>query len=158
MSEVRITDPKTGGAKGSKPERYDLLPFDALDEVTRVYAFGEGKYPTGEDGIPNWQKGYRWSLSLAAMFRHGSRIMQGEDVDPESRCLHAAHIAWHALLLITYKLRGLGTDDRAATAAARARALPEHAGPNGTETQEPRHACGRPYGVAHLDCTVCYGA
>ena len=116
MAEVRITDPKTGGAKGQKPERYDLLPFDALDEVTRVYAFGEGKYPTGEDGVPNWQKGYRWSLSLGAMFRHGSRIMQGEDYDPESGCLHAAHIAWHALLLITYKLRGLGTDDRASTA------------------------------------------
>jgi hypothetical protein len=105
--EVRVTDPKTGGQKGSKPERYDLLPWDALDEVARVYGFGATKYDDH-----NWLKGYKWSLTAAALARHFSKMMQGEDRDPESGCLHAAHIAWHCLTWITFFLRKLGTDDR----------------------------------------------
>lgn len=105
--EVRITDPETGGQKGQKPERYDLFPFDALDEVARVYGEGAKKY---EDD--NWLKGYRWRLSFGALLRHVSKALQGEDVDPETGCLHLAHAAWHCLTLITFKKRGLGTDDR----------------------------------------------
>ncbi len=40
MSEERITDPRTGGQAGRKAERWDLFPFDALDEVARVYHEG----------------------------------------------------------------------------------------------------------------------
>jgi hypothetical protein len=97
----------TGGQKGQKPERYDLFPFDALDEVARVYGEGAKKY---EDH--NWLRGYRWSLSVGALCRHIARFMCGEDRDPETRCLHLAHAAWHCLTLVTFKLRGLGTDDR----------------------------------------------
>lgn len=108
MSEVRITDPKTGGQKGQKAERYDLFPFDALDEVARVYHVGAQKYE--ED---NWLKGYRWRLSAGALLRHVARFMQGEDRDQETGCLHLAHAAWHCLTLLTFSLRKLGTDDRA---------------------------------------------
>lgn len=113
MTEVRHTDPKTGGQKGVKSERYDLIPFEALDEVARVYAFGATKYDDH-----NWRKGYPWSWSLGALGRHLSAIMRGEDRDPESGCLHAAHIAWHGLTLVVFVLLGLGTDDRAATKLA----------------------------------------
>jgi hypothetical protein len=108
MAEERITDPLTGGQKGRKEERYDLFPFDALDEVARVYAVGARKY--ADD---NWLKGYAWRLSLAALLRHVARWACGEDRDPETGCLHLAHACWHTLTLITFMKRGLGTDDRA---------------------------------------------
>ncbi len=107
MTEVRVTDPITGASKNSKPERYDLFPFDALDEVARVYSFGCKKYDDW-----NWLNGYKWSLSLAALLRHVSRFAQGEDRDPESGCHHLAHACWHTLTLLTFCMRGLGTDDR----------------------------------------------
>jgi len=105
--EVRITDPKTGGQKGQKPERYDLFPFDALDEVARVYGVGAKKY--SDD---NWLKGYSWRLSLGALLRHVSRFAQGEDRDAETGCLHLALAAWHCFTLLTFYMRSLGTDDR----------------------------------------------
>ncbi len=107
MTEVRITDPETGGQKGQKDERYDLFPFDALDEVARVYSVGAKKY---EDD--NWLRGYAWRLSAGALLRHVARFMCGEDRDPETGCLHLAHACWHTLTLLTFYLRGLGTDDR----------------------------------------------
>lgn len=106
--EVRITDPSTGGQKGMKPERFELLPWDAMQEVARVYAKGAEKYAEH-----NWLKGYKWSLSIGAAFRHLALVALGEDRDPETGCLHAACVAFHALALITFSLRGLGTDDRA---------------------------------------------
>lgn len=108
MSEVRVTDPNTGGQKGVKPERFDLFPFDALEEVARAYGYGAGKYEE-ED---NWLRGYSWRLSLGALCRHIARFACGEDRDPETGCLHLAHAAWHCLTLVTFHLRGLGTDDR----------------------------------------------
>lgn len=108
MSEVRITDPKTGGQKGQKDERYDLFPFDALDEEARVYGVGAKKY--ADD---NWLKGYSWRLSLGALLRHVARWACGEDRDPETGCHHLAHASWHCRALMTFQLRGLGTDDRA---------------------------------------------
>ncbi len=108
MTEVRITDPVTGGQKGQKPERFDLIPFDALEEVARVYGVGAEKY--ADD---NWLKGYAWRLSAGALLRHVARFMVGEDRDPETGCLHLAHAAWHCLTLLTFAMRNLGTDDRA---------------------------------------------
>ena len=107
-TEIRITDPKTGGQKGQKDERFDLMPFDALEEVARVYGTGAKKY--ADD---NWLKGYSWRLSAGALLRHVGRFMLGEDYDRESGHLHLAHAAWHCMTLITFKMRALGTDDRA---------------------------------------------
>lgn len=106
-SEVVVTDPKTGGKKGQKDERFDLLPFDALEEVARVYGMGAKKYEPD-----NWLKGYSWRLSLGALLRHVGRWAIGEDRDLESGLHHLAHAAWHCLTLITFDRRRLGTDDR----------------------------------------------
>ena len=107
MSEVRITDPDTGAQKGQKLERFDLIPFDALEELARVYGVGAKKYDDD-----NWIGGYRWRLSLGALLRHVSRFMLGEDRDPETGCHHLAHAAWHCLTVMTFAMRKLGTDDR----------------------------------------------
>jgi hypothetical protein len=106
-TEVRITDPETGGQKGTKPERYDLIPVDALAEFARVYGFGATKY---EDH--NYLKGYKWSLSIAALHRHIAAWVNGESDDDESGHSHLMHAAWHCFALYMFELHGLGTDDR----------------------------------------------
>jgi len=106
-TEVRVTDPITGGQKGTKPERFSLLPWDALSEVARVFAFGAAKYEAD-----NYLRGYPWRWSLDALHRHVALVEQGEDYDAESGLLHLAHATFHCLALIAFKLRGLGTDDR----------------------------------------------
>lgn len=96
--EVRKVS-STGGEKGVKPERYDLIPWDAMAEVARVYAFGAEKYADH-----NWRKGYPWSSSIAADFRHEAAFAMGEDRDPESGLLHPAHQVFHALCQIAWSL------------------------------------------------------
>jgi hypothetical protein len=105
--EIRVTDPTTGGMKGTKPERYDLVPWPAMDEVARVYAFGATKYDDH-----NWHRGYKWGLSLAALFRHVVCWARGETRDPESGLHHLAHAVFHCLTLMTFQDENLGTDDR----------------------------------------------
>lgn len=105
--EVRITDPETGGEKGSKGCQMGAVDPVALMEIGEVAGFGATKYARY-----NFTKGYRWSLSYDAMQRHLMSFWNGEDRDPESGRLHLAHAAWHCLALITFTLRGRGTDDR----------------------------------------------
>lgn len=110
--EVRVVDPNTGGAKGSKLARMDLLPGDALIAVAEHFGKGAAKY---EDR--NWEKGYAWHLSFAAMQRHAWAYWQGEDIDEETGDLHIQAVAWHALVLLAFALRGAGTDDRPQSSA-----------------------------------------
>ena len=109
--EVIVTDSKTGGQKGTKLLRYDLIPPDAMDMVACVYGEGAKKYADR-----NWERGYNWGLSIAALERHLSKFKQRKDWDTEepnpTGCHHMAQVAWHALTLLTFALRGLGTDDR----------------------------------------------
>ena len=107
LKETKIVDAKTGGEKGSKLARFDLIPPDALWAVAEVYGKGAEKYADR-----NWEKGYAWGLSVAALERHLSLFKQREDIDAETQCYHIAQVAWHALTLLTFQLRGLGTDDR----------------------------------------------
>ena len=106
-TEVRVVDPKTGGEKGQKLARWDLLPVDALDEVAKVYGRGAAKYADR-----NWEKGYAYGLSYGAMMRHASQFWGGEDFDEETGNYHLGAVAFHALALLAFRLRGIGTDDR----------------------------------------------
>lgn len=105
--EVRIVDPVTGGAKGSKLAQLGALDPYALMDVAKVAGFGSTKYERY-----NFAKGYRWSLSFDAMQRHLLAFWGGEDMDPESNLPHLAHGSWHGLALLTFASRKLGTDDR----------------------------------------------
>ena len=62
-------------------------------------------------GDRNWERGYRWSLSVGALRRHLSAWLSGESVDPETGSNHLIAVAWHAIALFIFELRGLGTDD-----------------------------------------------
>lgn len=111
--EVRVVNEKTGGAKGSKDERFDLIPYEALAEIARVYGMGAKKYDPH-----NWRKGYDWGLSYAALMRHITAFWQGEDLDPESGLPHVAHAGWHCLTLLTFMKEHGDLDDRYTTIKA----------------------------------------
>lgn len=96
MTEVRVTS-ETGGSKGTKPARFDLIPAEALTTLAELYGFGATKYADH-----NWRKGYDWSLSFAALQRHAWLFWGGEDDDAETGLPHMASVAFHALALIEF--------------------------------------------------------
>lgn len=104
--ETRITSP-TGGSKGQKLARYDLLPWDVLEEVAKHYGRGALKYEER-----NWERGYDWSLSFAALQRHLSAFWNGEDVDPETGSHHLDAVIFHAMALRRYTMRNHEYDNR----------------------------------------------
>jgi Domain of unknown function (DUF5664) len=104
--ETRIVDPKTGGEKGSKLARFDLIPPAAMWALAEVYGAGCKKYSDR-----NWEKGYAWGLSIAALERHLNLWKQGESIDKETGCHHLMQVVWHAVALFIFELKKLGTDD-----------------------------------------------
>lgn len=107
MAEVIRVDPKTGGMKGRKPERLDLVALEGTMGEARVAAFGASKYSDN-----NWRKGYDWGESFAAACRHLFLFWLGEDLDKESGECHLLHAKWHMSTLYWFWLHGQGTDNR----------------------------------------------
>lgn len=102
--------------------RWDLIPMDALEQLAILYTVGALKYADR-----NWEKGFRWGRTVAAMFRHFTAWwlakFRGEDgVDYDNADLyekvglkpqsHLVAVVWNALALLTFELRGIGEDDR----------------------------------------------
>lgn len=106
MTEVRTVS-STGGEKGVKPERYDLIPVEALAKVAQLYGFGAKKYAEH-----NWRRGYEWSKSYAAMQRHLNEFWSGVENDPETGLPHLAAVVFHALALMTFMEEHRKFDDR----------------------------------------------
>lgn len=134
MAEIRTTS-STGGQKGVKLERFDLIPTGPLRELAEHYGVGASKYANHQ-----WRQGYEWSKSFAALSRHLAAFWGGEDfdvcsndpegcshVDAEGRpfeavredaCFnhtgshHMAAVAWHAFALLEFKDRFPEHDDR----------------------------------------------
>jgi hypothetical protein len=111
-SEERVVDPKTGGQKGQKIERFDLIPAEPLRQLALVYGAGAKKYDDD-----NWRKGYAWRLSLGAAMRHIWSWVRGERHDAEVSELagqpvsHLACAAWHCFTLMEFQAFELGTND-----------------------------------------------
>lgn len=104
-----VVDPTTGGVKGQKLERTDLLPVGPLLKLARHFGVGARKY---EDR--NWEKGYAWSLSYGALLRHLFAFWSGQDIDPETGSPHMAAVAFHALALLQFMDTHPELDDRPA--------------------------------------------
>lgn len=98
---------RSGGRKGIKICRYDLIPHEALAELSAAYGIGAKKYDEN-----NWLKGIAWMKNVGALMRHLYRWVAREDFDPETGIHHMALVSWHAFALMTFQSRGLGEDDR----------------------------------------------
>lgn len=106
MSEA--TKPPTSGIKHDQNKvRMDLLPWDAITEIAKIFTFGAKKYADR-----NWEKGFTWSRVYAALIRHLTLWFQGQDNDPETGKSHLSHAGCCLLFLLTFKLRNIGIDDR----------------------------------------------
>lgn len=95
---------KFDSEKSARPE---LLPPEALLEISKVYAFGAKKYSEN-----NWRLGMKWTRIVGSTLRHLFAWVGGEDKDPESGLSHLAHAGCNVLFLLTYELTNSGTDDR----------------------------------------------
>lgn len=104
--EVRKVSP-TGGEKGAKPQRYDLIPVVPMDLLAELYSNGAAKY-----AAHNWRRGYAWSLSYAAAMRHLTRFWNGEDIDPEMALPHVTAAAFHVFALAQFMVDFPEYDDR----------------------------------------------
>ena len=91
VKEVRTVS-STGGEKGSKPWRYDMLPTTALRQVAELYGVGARKYAEH-----NFRRGYDWDKTYSALQRHANLFWSGEDYDLELAGVnHLTSVAWHA--------------------------------------------------------------
>lgn len=106
MAEVRTTS-RTGGEKGVKSARFDLIPVGALTALAEHYGVGAEKYDENQ-----WRKGYEWSKSYAALQRHLTAWWGGEDIDAETGSSHLAAVAWHSFTLLTFIHEQPDFDDR----------------------------------------------
>jgi hypothetical protein len=105
--EVRSVNPITGGEKGVKPARFDLIPAGPLTTVATHYGIGAQKY---EDR--NWERGYEFSKTFAALQRHAWAWWNGEDIDPETGSPHMAAVVFHAFAALEFANTHPEMDDR----------------------------------------------
>lgn len=110
VHEIRVKNEKTGGEKGEKPQRYDLIPWSQMDKVAELYGRGAEKYAPR-----NWEKGYDWHLSFSSMMRHATQFWEGESYDAETKCHHLASVIFHALALMYFEQNHPDLDDRPCT-------------------------------------------
>lgn len=84
--------------------RWDLLPLKEIADLVDVYTAGAKKYAPN-----NWQKladGY--NRYKAAMFRHLLAYEKGERIDPDTKCMHLAQVAWNAIAMLWMDKNGKG--------------------------------------------------
>lgn len=78
----------------------ELLPWPELEEVGKVYTAGAKKYgPNKWQNLPDGYQKYK-----GAMLRHLTELEKGNDIDPETGCLHAAQIVWNAIAMLHCKM------------------------------------------------------
>lgn len=100
---VKLTNPKD--AIGITKPPLSCIPCGPLYEIGAAMLDGSCKY-----GRHNWREiGVRSSVYYDAMMRHIMAWWEGEDRAPDSRCLHLAHAAACAIILMDCTQQ---TDDR----------------------------------------------
>lgn len=108
--EVRTVS-STGGEKGVKLARFDLIPSEFLWALAEHFGIGAQKYDDD-----NWRRGYEWWKSYGAMQRHLHAWLMGEDIDEETGSNHLIAVAWHACVLFWFAAHHPEFDTRHKTA------------------------------------------
>lgn len=72
---------------------WDLLDFEFMDQSVKVLTMGAIKYAPN-----NWHK-VKPHRYRAAMMRHISAYLQGQECDPESNLSHLAHVFCNIMFL-----------------------------------------------------------
>lgn len=120
-----LTKEQQGVKDDSGKLRYDLMPYDALEEVLKILAYGAARR-----GERNWEQGIAYSRVFAASQRHlACWFQKSEQFDSESQLSHLAHAACNILFLLAYELRKVpGLDDRPSSSQPRSTyfSLPVH--------------------------------
>lgn len=99
-------DPKA--AFGIQKPQLHLIPPAANEEMAKALALGARKY-----GERNWLKNrVAMTTYLAAMKRHIDRIIDGEDIDPESDAHHLGHVMAGCAIVLDARRHGMLEDDR----------------------------------------------
>ena len=88
--------------------RFDLIPPEALYGIAAAFTYGVNKYTEER----NWERGTSWGRWFGAAMRHLWSWWMGEDLDPDSGLPHVDHALCNLAFLVTYRRRGIGTDDR----------------------------------------------
>lgn len=86
---------------------WHLIPWDAMESITAVLAFGANKYSER-----NWEKGMNWGRVFRAAIGHLTAWFLRRGPDKETGLSHLAHAGCCVLFLIAYELRGVGNDNR----------------------------------------------
>lgn len=94
--------------------RIELLPPEWLWALADVMTQGSKKYPAR-----NWEQGMDWSSMIGCMYRHIAKFQAGQRYDGKkfdkklgtTGCHEMAMVAWNALALLVYDLRGIGNNN-----------------------------------------------
>lgn len=98
---------KTVGLRfNSGKNQLELIPAEWIWALGSVLTAGAKKYAPR-----NWEKGMKKSILVGCIMRHLMKRICGEIYDSETECTHMAHVAWNALALMSYDIRGIGEDD-----------------------------------------------
>jgi hypothetical protein len=111
LPQVTKKHPKrkdSGGLKfdDEKPP-FDLIPYEALEEIAKVLKHGMIKYQRA-----NWAKGIAYSRLIAAAMRHLNQYNSVCDKDEESGLDHASHAATNLVFLLWMIKNRPDLDDR----------------------------------------------
>lgn len=101
---------REGTKDDTEKNRLDLLPFDALEELGTLYTAGARKYADR-----NWEQGISYMRVVGALLRHLFKWVAGKVYDPENGQREITAVAWNAITLLSYELRGMNSgkfDDR----------------------------------------------
>lgn len=79
--------------------RLDLIPYEALEGLGEVLAYGAKKYAEA-----NWAKGIEYNRLIAAALRHLNQFNSGIDTDAESNLSHISHALCN-LAFLSYMIK-----------------------------------------------------
>ncbi|WP_074133252.1 dATP/dGTP diphosphohydrolase domain-containing protein [Mycolicibacterium houstonense] len=96
--------------------RFDRIPAEPLRLLAHHYGVGARKY-----SADNWQKGYDWRLTYAALNRHLWQHQSGQFIDEETGSPHLVAVVWHAITLLWFYENKPEFDTRTSTKNQRER-------------------------------------